>query len=186
MYRPAIVVLLPFVLVAALFGQRAWALSDQRAALAADNAALSQEVGALAAKVARIEPLRAELRALEENVARYIRILPAPEVATEERLLEMVQDVRERARFVGLAGCNLRPARTAERKSASGFLEIAITAQGSAYFEELLRFLNLLERQESFVRVNAFTARATEPGEDRPPPLDITLDLSTFRYVAGK
>ena len=41
-----------------------------------------------------------ELETLKENTRTYVRMLPAPEVATKERLLELVQEECERAQIV--------------------------------------------------------------------------------------
>jgi Tfp pilus assembly protein PilO len=168
--------------------------TEKRDAKAAENATLEGEISTLEAKVATTESLQAELDTLRMNFAQYIKILPSEQVATEERLMEMLQDKAERSQFQ-ITEFQRKPAR--ERTAASGpskkggFQEIDVTLTAKGTFEQFLRFLNALERHESFVRVNSFNTTSKDEADldtegHETWPLTITLNISTFRFEAGK
>ena len=78
-----------------------------------------------------------------------------------------------------------------KKGKGGGFREIDVSLRANGTFEQFLRFLNSLERHESFVRVNSFTC--TPPGRAEVDdegqetwPLRIALNISTFRYDSGK
>lgn len=152
----------------------------------AANETLEQEIAQLQAKIDTIPVLQQELDNLKQNLALYIRILPSPEIATPERLLELVQEKCERSQFV-LRSFNFKP--TSSKRGKGGFQEIELTLQAEGTYEQFLRFLNGLERHENFVRVNSFScAVATQPKrvDDKDVwPLTVTLNISTFRFDAG-
>jgi len=171
--------------------------SEKRDAKEAENTALETEIQGLEAKVATTESLQNELDVLRVNFAQYIKILPSEQVATEERLMEMLQDKSERSQFqitefvrkqgAGRGGAG---APGAPPNKNGGFQEIDVTLTAKSSFEQFLRFLNALERHESFVRVNSFNTTApVDPEIDADGnekwPLTITLNISTFRFEAG-
>lgn len=126
-----------------------------------------------------------------------MRILPLPEVATEERLMDLVQDKLEQAQFRLMrieltepkAKRGGRRGKTPVKAKSPAFKEVVVrmTAQGS--YDQFLRFLNLLEKHETFVRINSFTCDAgTQTIDDDGKvvvPLNITMDVSTYRYTGG-
>lgn len=187
--RAAVIVFLVFLVIAGIFGYQAYQLSEQKAQLELDKANLETEITGLEAKVGRLQGLKDELREIEENLSQYIKILPSPEVATQERLLELVQEKRERAQLAP-ESIDIKSDKRAkgDRSAKSGFLEIDVTIGATATFEQFLRFLNALERHETFLRVNSFTCNlaGSQVEDDETYPLTITLNLSTFRYEAGK
>lgn len=175
---------------------------EARKAREADIATIKQDIAKAEAVIAKKEELEKELDSLERNLSHYITILPSPEVATKESLMRLVQEKCERSQFVlerfvlntggAAAGRGRRGAAPKRKKGAGGFQEIALTLDANGTYEQFLRFLNSLERHESFLRVNTFRCQA-EPKprvneEDGTVswPLTISLNLSTFRYEAGK
>ena len=158
--------------------------------VSAANAELEGQIATLKAKVDTMPALPVELENLKTNFAQYIKILPSPEIATPERLLELVQEKCERSAFQ-LKTFSFKPgAATAKAGARGGFREIDITLNAEGTYEQFLRFLNGLERHESFVRVNSFnctvgtTAKKDAEGKDLWP-LTVALNISTFRFDAG-
>lgn len=158
-------------------------------AVTAANAELEGQIATLKAKVDTLPALQLELENLKANFAQYIKILPSPEVATTERLLELVQEKCERSAFQ-LKNFNIKPGVGTAKSGRSGFREIDITISAEGSYEQFLRFLNGLERHESFVRVNSFTctvgATAKKDAEGKDVwPLTVALNISTFRFDAS-
>lgn len=186
--RSAIVVFLVFFVIAGVLGWQAYSMSEEKARLEGEIGNLNTEIDGLKSKVARLDDLKRELRDIEENLANYIKILPSPEVATEERLLELVQEKRERAQL-SPTSMTTRGGK-GSKAGKSGFREIDVTINAEATFDQFLRFLNALERNETFLRVNSFSCNLATPTEAEEAaevyPLTIVLNLSTFRYEAGK
>jgi len=160
-----------------------------------DNKALESQIATLEKKADKLDELNTELELINTNLAEYIQILPSPEVATVERLMELVQEKATRSQFDATQFVlkDSDPRRKKRRRgrrgggSASAFQEIDITMQAEATFDEFLKFLNSLERHETFLRLNSFSCRAGQArteGEEVELPLRITLNLSTFRYTA--
>lgn len=166
--------------------------ADKVEAKQAEIAKVREDISGLQAE-ADLEPaLIDELENLKVNFKEYVKILPAAEVATEERLMAMVQEKCERTQF-GLGNYNVKKPKGASRRgkrSSSGFREIDVSLKAGGTFEQFLRFLNSLERHESFVRVNSFScapppeAVIDEEGKETWP-LKIALNISTFRYDSG-
>ncbi len=159
-------------------------------AVTASNAELQGQIDVLKAKVDTMPALQLELENLKTNFAQYIKILPSPEIATPERLLELVQEKCERSAFQ-LKNFNFKQgAKEVKAGARGGFQEIDITLAAEGSYEQFLRFLNGLERHESFVRVNSFTctvgATAKKDAEGKDTwPLTVALNISTFRFNSG-
>lgn len=158
----------------------------------AEIATLQGEITTLQEKVKKIEPLTRELASLKANFAQYVRILPSPDVASQERLMELIQEKSDRTGFKVTQFVIKRESTTAaaaSRKKKGGFQEIDLTLTSEGTFDQFLRFLNSLERHESFVRVNSFACSASDKpkiGPDGPTwPLTVALNVSTFRYESG-
>lgn len=165
-------------------------------------AELEETIKALQKEASERDALQEELANLRANLSQYVKILPSPEVATEERLLELVHEKCERSQFELKRYIKKPPPRKAaapargkkapaKAAAPGGFQEIGLTLQAEGTYEQFLRFLNSLERHESFLRVNSFTCQAAAGGRGADLPteeamqLAITLDVSTFRYDAG-
>jgi hypothetical protein len=140
------------------------------------------------AREAALEPeLREELAELESNVDLFVGILPAPEVATVERLMAKVYEHCGRTN-VGIQRWSTVRAPRARRKGARqrAFTELRVKLELEGQQASLLELFNRLEREKALIRVNAFTLSA--PGSElvyENKPLRATLDVSTFRYDAG-
>lgn len=145
---------------------------------------------------AKEEGLEKELKNLQENLRHYVTILPSPEVATQEELMRLVQQNCERAQF-DLGSYSVREAKKRggggkkkKKKKKGGFAEISVSLNARGTYEQFLRFLNALERHETFLRVNSFSCSAPseavkdDEGNDTWP-LQISLQVSTFRYDLG-
>lgn len=155
-------------------------------------AALDADIKKLEAKVATKESLDQELENLKTNFGQYVKILPSPEIATQERMMELVQDKSERANFPVKSFVEKQQKAAIGKKGAvkSAFREIEITLNAEGTFEQFLRFLNSLERHESFIRINSFNCTAaTQSKVDEEGktvwPLNVQLNISTFRFDAG-
>ncbi|MGE0713167.1 MAG: hypothetical protein AB7N76_12100 [Planctomycetota bacterium] len=203
---------LVFLVMTAVAGYYVSEKADQVKKLKADIETINNEIKAADDIIARQKGLEKEKESLEKNLSHYITILPSPEVATRENLMRLVQEKCERSQFTlerftiaGTPGSKPAAAPTpgvpgGPAKKGGGFEEIGVKLEAVGTYEQFLRFLNSLERHESFVRVNTFrcTLRAKEGsfggGSSASPPeeegkvallLKITLDLSTFRYQSG-
>lgn len=163
---------------------------DVKTAKEGEKGQLETDISTLEAKVAKTEALTIELENLKANFAQYIKILPSPEIATQQRLMELVNDKSVKTTF-GLERFDLKKeiAAAAARRTKTAFQEVEIALTAKATFEQFLKFLNSLERHESFVRVNSFTCTVAPPtpGDDDglDPKLSIALNISTFRYDSG-
>lgn len=164
-------------------------------AMQGQNDALQGEIAALAPLVTDeiIAGLKTQRDQLKGNFAQYIKILPSPDVATEQQLLEVVQDKCDRS---GLALSNIQfreqgGAQQANAARGPGFEELVVTLTAQGSYTNFVKFLNLLERHEAFLRVNSFScspasvargqAQVDEQG-NAYLPLTIALNVSTFRY----
>lgn len=160
---------------------------DKKDVLEQEKLALDADIKKLEDKVATKETLEQELENLKTNFGQYVKILPSPEIATQERLMELVQDRSERAQF---PVTNFVQKQDRGKQTKSAFREIEITLNATGTFEQFLRFLNSLERHESFIRVNSFSCNAATSSTVDPDgktvwPLTVQLNISTFRFDAG-
>ena len=186
-----------FLVMAMVAGYFVYNTSDEVAVKAQEIDVLKNELAALKKEADQHDELVIELDSLKANLAQYVKILPSPEVATPERLMELVQEKTERAQFAlasyragDAKGAKAPQARGRGPGSASGFKEIEVSLNAEGTYEQFLRFLNSLERHESFLRVNSFSClTGSKPtiGEDGAEvyPLTISLNVSTFRYESG-
>jgi Tfp pilus assembly protein PilO len=179
--------------VAYYFGKQTQEQVEQKKS---EIAVLNKEIEDLQAQADQEEALLAELAALKLNFAQYVKILPSPQVATEEKLMETVQLKCERSNFTLVDYVAKPPRKRAKRgkkrgASSTGFKEIDVTLKADGTFEQFLRFLNSMERHESFLRVNSFQCQGprgpeTDAEGNETWPLKVTLNVSTFRYEAKK
>lgn len=158
------------------------------AAVAGANAALEVQSELLAAKVRdrrdHASEIDAELAERKGSVARLLTLFPSPEIATPERLMELVQ---EHSKATGLhmwTGCIKPSARKHRERLHRGIREIHLAIEGPmrGTLEQIVDFLRRVERHATFVRVNTFEIHQdprSEPGDGR---LCFVLELSTFRF----
>jgi Tfp pilus assembly protein PilO len=183
----AVCALVAFFFVLDTSGQ----LEDKQAELAA----LEEELTALDTKGKELPGLQEQLASVKANLSQYIKILPSPDVATDEELVRLVQEKSARAQFqidqitVEVKGKKGKSRRGKPAESAGAFEEIGLNITGQGTFDQFLRFLNSLERHESFLRVNTFSITApSSPAIDDEGretwPLRVQLQVSTYRYKA--
>lgn len=183
--KSAAIVAACFAVVAGLV---LWFINDAQTELENLNttiAGLEASITDLEAKVAKRPELERELEKIQENLKEYIKILPSAQVATPERLQELVQEKLDRA-SVQIQQYIHKKAST--KKSRSAFEEIDLTLQARGRYDNFVNFLNSLEKHETFLRVNSFSCRPTTGANtnSEDPELQITLNVSTFRYQPNK
>jgi hypothetical protein len=115
-----------------------------------------------------------------------VKILPSAEVATEERLLKVI------ASFCDAAQVRLDEVIQKQGKPGGGgktgdFVDVTVSFRIFSDFDAFVRFLNLLERHEQFLKVNSFAvAPSGQPrvveGKD-VIDLNITIEVTTYKYI---
>ena len=157
-------------------------------ALALVTAERAAECARLQAEVDLGPALRAELEDQRATLARWLTILPRPELATRERLLELVVEGCEATQLQPAWGCGGWPR---PLPKATGWLQEVDTTLGPfrGTEEQVVRFLGRLDHHGSFVRVNSFRLESRGPrrqwdGSTRDA-VELFLNLSTFRVVEG-
>ncbi len=175
-------------------------ISDEVAIKDGEIAAIQGKITAADKEIKKKPDLEAEKEALDKHIARYVTILPPPEVASKQSFLRMVQEKCERSQlnaksivFVEPKAVRGRPKKGA-KIVAPGFNEVKVDIEAISTYDEFLRFLNSVERHETFLRVNTFSCRVIPFDEDEGPKegqdgeivwkLDIRLQVSTFTYQA--
>ncbi|MDC3378917.1 type 4a pilus biogenesis protein PilO [Planctomycetota bacterium] len=146
----------------------------------------------LQTEAARREDLERQRDQLKGNFSQYIKILPSAEVATPEELINVIQEKCERSQLV-LKQIQYKPATAGNRGkkgSTQAFQELEVVLQATGTYGQFVRFLNLMERNPSFLRVNTFRCMAPgrpliDPEGNEFYPLNISLHISTFRYQAA-
>lgn len=153
---------------------------------------LQSEIQTLEEKVGQLQGLADQSQALKNNLDKYVEILPAPEIATEEALIRLVYDKSSTAEFtldqITVDSKNKAPAARGGRggrgATPAAFEEVQMRISGVGTFAQFVSFLNLLETDQSFLRVNSFNVNAGRAEGEVNAPLAIQLTISTFRYRA--
>lgn len=158
-------------------------------AVAASNATLELHSVLFASKVRdrrdHAHELDAELAEQRAAVAQSLKLFPSPEIATPERLMEIVQ---EHAGVTGLEmtwhGCIKPCQRPPPERPFRGVREVVleIEAPYRGTFDQVIAFLRRLERDPTFVRVNTFKILRNPRLELDDDRLDLVLSLATFRF----
>ncbi len=194
--RSAIIVGAVFAVCALVAFYFVFDTSGQLEERQAELAALDEELTALDTKGKELPALQEQLASVKANLSQYIKILPSPDVATDEELVRLVQEKSARAQFqIAQITVELKTKKAKTRArgkpaaSAGAFEEIGLNISGEGTFDQFLRFLNALERHESFLRVNTFSITApSSPEVDAEGretwPLRVQLQVSTYRYKA--
>jgi len=133
-----------------------------------------------------LEPvLRAELTARTAALALWRTILPRPEIATRERLMELIQECCEASQLQmkWLCGGWYRPPPV---PPTCGVQEVELTlGPFGGTFEQVVEFFRRLDHQPSFVRVNSFRLMEVRPWLDYEGrvrrEVELHLSVSTFR-----
>jgi hypothetical protein len=190
-----------FVLITGGLAYWTMDLSDEVAIKDGEIAAVQKKIDAADKEIKKKPALEAEKEALDKHIARYVTILPPPEVASKQSFLRMVQEKCERSQLNAKSIVFVEPKKKRSRgKSkkpavAPGFNEVKVDIEAVSTYDEFLRFLNSVERHETFLRVNSFSCRVIPFDEDEGPTegddgeivwkLEIRLQVSTFTY-SGK
>lgn len=132
---------------------------------------------------------RRQLEELQTNFRDYVKILPTAEVATEEKLLKVIQGYCDTSQ-VQLLEVIQRPGKAGGGGKAGDFQEVGVNFRIGADFDSFVRFLNLLEQHEQFLKVNSFAVnpkgqpRVVE-GKD-VIDLNVTIEITTYKYIPPK
>jgi hypothetical protein len=179
-----------FALVAAIAGAFALEAQTNLEETEAANGELRASNAILAQEADQLPGLTRELATLEANVDLFVGILPAPEVATVEQLMNTVYNHCERTQ-VEVPRWSVAKKRNTRKRTRKGarrraFTELRVTLNLFGRQADLLELINRLEREKALIRVNAFSLLPQSSelvfGGD---PVRATLDVSTFRYDAG-
>lgn len=163
---------------------------DQLDQVTKANADLEEQIKANNAYIAKAPMLQRQLKELNDNFRDYVKILPSAEVATDEKLMKVVQAYADAAQ-IRLAELSDKAAQGKRGGGKMGeFEEVSVNFRIDADFEAFVRFLNLLEKHEQFMKVNAFSVNpATRPriveGKE-VLDLSITIEVSTYKYIPTK
>jgi hypothetical protein len=175
--RPILPFALVNVLLALALSVAAASASDQLSVTEIDNDRLAAELVLAHAEAGRapgLVQLRNDHRATE---AAHLAVLPACDLATRERLLVALQQHAESAP-VRIARLALEQS---ERPLPGGgaLVELQATLDVAGTFEDVVRFVGLVEADPAVVQVRTF---ALVPAEGS---LQAALGVSTWRYRAG-
>ena len=183
-----------FVLIT---GGLAWwgmGLSDEVTAKEVAIAALDQSIKKAEDEIAKKPKLELEKEKLDKHIARYVTILPPPEVASKQSFLRMVQEKCELSQLTATSIVFVAPKalpKAAVGKGGPAFEEVKVNLEAEGTYQEFLRFLNSVERHETFLRVNTFNCRVIPFDAEKGPTveqeeivwkLNIRLQVSTFTY----
>lgn len=163
---------------------------DQLDQISKENAELEEQIKANKTYIERAPRLQAQLNELNANFRDYVKILPSAEVATSERLLRTVQAYADAAQIQVV---ELSEKDTLGKKGGGKlgeFQEVSVNFRIDADFDTFIRFINLLERHEQFMKVNAFAvnpaplARVVDGKEIID--LSVSIEVSTYKYIPSK
>lgn len=183
-----------FLILALVSGYYVYDKYNELEVVSGENQTLEKQIKDLkeVASDKVLETLQKQLKELEINLKEYVKILPSGDVATDENLIRTVSG------YVAQAGVGLDNYTTGRGGSKPDFEEITVTLRMKGTFENFVTFCNLLERHESFLRVNSFSLTPTGPASlaTATPgsnvmvrdviPLGISVEVSTFRYLPRK
>lgn len=151
---------------------------------------LEEQIKANKAYIEKAPKLQAQLNELNANFRDYVKILPSAEVATSEKLLKTAQTYADAAQ---VSITELTQHDMAGKKGGGKlgeFEEVSVNFHIDADFDSFVRFLNLLERHEQFMKVNAFSVmpqqnRRVVDGKEIID-LSVTIEVSTYKYIPSK
>jgi Tfp pilus assembly protein PilO len=183
--RNTLIAIVVFIALAAGAGYLASDTKDQLEAKIHENEALQGEIDGFKKKIAEGPELKRQLDELNQNFKDYVKILPPAELATEEKLIRIVQSYCEAAQ-VSLSEIMINP----PRMSGSEFEEVSVSFRLSSGFEQVVKFMNLLEQHEPFLKINSFSlnpagAIKVVDGKEQIG-LGIAIEVTTYKYVPKK
>jgi len=134
--------------------------------------------------------LKRQLDELNANFRDYVKILPSAEIATQERLLNLIQNDAEAAQIRIAEVIAKGETGTKGGGKMGEFEAVSINFRIDCDFDGFVHFLNQMERHEQFMRVNSFsvnpsaTPRVVENKEIID--LSVTIEVSTYKYIPKK
>ena len=188
------------VIFALITGGLAWwgnGLAEEVAAQDARLLQLNQDIAKAQKEIDKKPMLEKEQQALDKHLARYVTILPPPELASREWFLRVVQEKCERSQMVAslvrfVEDSKAKAKQDPKAKAGPTFEEIKVDLVATGTYDQFLRFLNSIERHETFLRVNTFDCRLADSEATADEEgnlvwkLEIRLQISTYRYRASK
>src|SRR4051812_26306995 len=159
---------------------------DELEKVTKENADLDELIKQNKTYIEKAPRLQAQLNELNANFRDYVKILPSAEVATTEKLLRTVQAYADAAQIQVQEVTE----RGAGGKRGGGrlgeFEEVSVTFRIDADFETFVRFINLLERHEQFMKVNSFgiSLGQTKVIDGKEIiQLGVSIEVSTYKYI---
>lgn len=188
--RNTIIAAVLFLLFAAAIVYDCTTKQEEIDVVTAANTSLENEIQGYEQEIAKGPGLKRKLDELQTNFRDYVKILPSAEVATEERLLKVVQA------YCDAAQIRLEEVLTSTGKGGGGgaklgeFKDVGVSFRIQADFDSFIRFLNLLERHEQFIKVNSFAvtpSRQVRIVENKEViDLGVSIQITTCTYVPKK
>jgi len=186
--------LIAVALFVALAGVMAYFVSDTQDQLndvTKANGDLETQITEHNNYIANAPKLQRQLKELDDNFRDYVKILPSAEVATQQKLMKVVQAYADAAQIrIDELGEKGSTAKKGGGSKLGEFEEVTVSFRIDADFDAFIRFLNLLERHEQFMKVNAFSINPS------PKPrivegkeildLAITIEAATYKYIPSK
>lgn len=188
-----------FVVLLGGIGAGIYAKTNENAEIQVKIDALNEEIGKLDARIAQREALK-KLRAAQDDIFKeLVAILPQENERQQERVWETLTAYASVAKLtpIGLVPI-VKPVNTGAPAGAppppSGqaapkdFAQTELRIQYSGTFFNFLKFLNLVENNESFLRVDEIQLSPAPTADTGPQPehrlLSIIVKISTFHYVS--
>lgn len=123
-----------------------------------------------------------QLREYRENLPYSLALLPPPELAPLEGLLEKLQRWCERAQ---LEVRKIKQPATA--KQSTGVQAVRLQLEIGGTFTSLLRFMNAVERDARLLRFDGFKIHVAKGSALAPDPsVEARLDLTALHYLAPR
>lgn len=186
--RNTLIAIFVFIVLAAGAGYLASNTKDDLDKMIADNANIQSEIDGFKTRIAEGPELKRQLDELNQNFKDYVKILPPVELATEEKLIKVVQSYCDAAQVL-LQEVVINKPKTSGVGGAE-FEEVSVTFRIQSGFDQTVKFMNLLEQHEPFLKINTFslnpsgTPRIVDGKEQID--LGIAIEVSTYKYVPKK
>jgi Tfp pilus assembly protein PilO len=162
---------------------------DQLEVVNKEIAELDEQIKQNKLYIEKAPRLQAQLNELNANFRDYVKILPSAEIATTEKLYRTVQAYADAAQ-ISVESLGERGAGAKKGGGRLGeFEEVSVTFQIAADFETFVRFINLLERHEQFMKVNSFQISLgpiKTVDSKEIITLGVSIEVSTYKYIPSK
>jgi len=186
--RNTLIAIVVFIALAAGAGYLASDTKDQLEQKQKENQALQDEIDGYKKIIAERPGLKQTLEELTQNFKDYVKILPPAELATEEKLIKVVQAYCDAAQVV-LSEITISTPKNINDKGAE-FEEVSVTFRITAGFEQTVKFMNLLEQHEPFLKINSFSLNPAGQLKiiDGKEVIELGtgIEVTTYKYVPKK